>query len=893
VKRRFDELIGRALTRWVGLVLANAPRVVGAALVLTLFLLGYTVAFLGINSDNVSLVAEDVPSRRALDEFAELFPILNNALLLVVDAETPELARDAASELEADLSRQTDQFTNVFIPGGGDFFERNGLLYRSVDDLYDFTDHMALVQPMIAELERDSSIANVAVLVRAGLERVSLDDRDSEHWAAVLDRVSSAASGAFDEFPMAISWEEFLLSGSSLDVSTRRVLMVEPVLDFDTLLPAGPALERIRDTARELGLTREQGVVVRVTGNPALNHEEMLGMAWDIVAGGAFCFLFVVFVLYLALRSMRLVAAAVATLLVGLVWTAAFATAAVGHLNLISIAFGVLFIGLGVDFTIHFGMSYASMRREGLEHSSAALAAVDFVGSSLVLCTLTTSIGFYVFIPTDYLGVAELGLISGTGMLIILFLTLTFFPALLTAAQRLPEGEAPRASLRFRGDAGKAIARHAGAVRWIALATGIGALCLLPYASFDPNVVQMRNPSAESVQVFNELAATNQRGSPWYANALAPDLDAARELAARLRDLELVSDAVTLADYIPEDQEEKREILADLSLIIDTPETQRTAGSELSEEEQLLALRKMRDYLTSSGVGRGDSKLQASVGRLEDVLDEFLARVDSEGDVVAALESLEETLLGQLPVHMDRLRNALDPAPIDLESLPRSVVRRMIAPDGRARVIAYPRENLQSGDEALTRFVDAVRSVAPNATGLTVNIVEFGRVTVQSLRQALVSALLAIALLLWLLWRRVGEMLLVLTPLLLGAALTAASMVVLGIPFNFANVIVIPLLLGIGVDSGIHLVHRANVEPDSEEGLLATTTARAVFYSAATTIASFGALAFSSHRGIASLGITLVLGMGFVLLTTLVVLPALIEWRRTLRKPESALRASS
>jgi hopanoid biosynthesis associated RND transporter like protein HpnN len=876
VKRRFDELIGRALTRWVGCVLANAARVVAAVLLLALVLFGYTIAFLGVNSDNVSLLAEDVPSRRALDEFAELFPILNNALLVVIDADSPELARDAASELAADLSRQTDRFTNVFIPGGGDFFERNGLLYRSVDDLYDFTDHMALVQPLIAELERDPSIANIAVLVRAGLERISLEDANSEHWAAVLDRVSNATAGAFDEFPLAISWEEFLLSGSSLDVSTRRVLMLEPILDFDALLPAGAPLEAIRNTARDLGFTPEQGVVARVTGNPALNHEEMLGFAWDIGVGGAFCFLFVVYVLYLALRSLRLVAAAVATLLVGLIWTAAFATAAVGHLNLVSLAFGVLFIGLGVDFTIHLGMSYAALRRDGLDHPTAAVASVGSVGSSLVLCTLTTSIGFYVFVPTDYLGVAELGLISGTGMLIILFLAVTFFPALLTTVLQLPEGEVPRADLRFRGNAVQVPARHAATVRWIALAAGIVALCLLPYTSFDPNVVQMRNPSTESVQAFNDLAATNERGSPWYANALASDLAAGRELAARLGDLDLVSDAFTLADYIPEDQEEKREILADLSLIIDTPVARNASEADVSEEEQLSALRELRDFLAVSGFGQGDSKLQASVGRLEDVLDEFLARVDSEGEVAPALESLEEMLLGQLPVHMDRLRIALDPAPIDIGSLPRSVVKRMIAPDGRARVIAYPSENLQAEDEALVRFVDAVHSVAPDATGLAVNMVEFGRVTVRSLQQALVSAILAIALLLWLLWRRAAEMLLVLTPLLLGAVLTAASMAALGISFNFGNVIVIPLLLGIGVDSGIHLVHRAKVEPDAEGGLLATTTARAVFYSAATTIASFGALALSSHRGMASLGITLVIGMVFILLSNLVVLPALI-----------------
>jgi hopanoid biosynthesis associated RND transporter like protein HpnN len=474
-------------------------------------------------------------------------------------------------------------------------------------------------------------------------------------------------------------------------------------------------------------------------------------------------------------------------------------------------------------------------------------------------------------------------------MLIILFLTLTFFPALLTSWLRIPEGHAPRASMRFGSDVSALISRHAGAVRWLALAAGVGALCLLPRSSFDPNVVKMRDPSTESVQAFNDLAATNERGSPWYANALAPDLDAAGELAAQLRDLDLVSDAVTLADYVPSDQEEKREILADLSLIIDTPGAHRDAGAGLSDEEQLAALRDLRDFLAVSGVGQGDSKLMASVRRLEGMLDDFLSRVDTEGDLPAALESLEETLLGQLPVHMDRLRRALEPAPIEIESLPPAVIERMIAPDGRARVIAYPSENIQAGDESLNRFVDAVRSVAPDATGLAVNVVEFGRVTVESLRQALVSAMLAIALLLWLLWRRATEMLLVLTPLLLGAALTGASMVLLGIPFNFANVIVIPLLLGIGVDSGIHLVHRANVEPDSRSGLLGTTTARAVFYSAGTTIASFGALAFSSHRGIASLGVTLVIGMLFILLSTLVVLPALVEWRRSSRPQADAV----
>lgn len=162
---------------------------------------------------------------------------------------------------------------------------------------------------------------------------------------------------------------------------------------------------------------------------------------------------------------------------------------------------------------------------------------------------------------------------------------------------------------------------------------------------------------------------------------------------------------------------------------------------------------------------------------------------------------------------------------------------------------------------------------------MSINVVEFGRATVRSLKQALVSAVAAIALLLTLLWRRPTEMLLVMAPLTLGTLLTCAAMVALGASFNFANIIVIPLLLGIGVDSAIHLVHRADVGTQGEGGLLGTTTARAIFYSAFTTIASFGALAFSSHRGLASLGVLLVVGLLFMLISTLIVLPALIEGR--------------
>jgi predicted RND superfamily exporter protein len=223
------------------------------------------------------------------------------------------------------------------------------------------------------------------------------------------------------------------------------------------------------------------------------------------------------------------------------------------------------------------------------------------------------------------------------------------------------------------------------------------------------------------------------------------------------------------------------------------------------------------------------------------------------------------------------LRRALEPSPITLESLPEEITIRMIATDGHARIQVFPREDL-STTGTLTHYVDAGRSLEPDATGVAPNILEFGRATTRSLRQALLSAAGAITLLVLLLWRRWVDTVLVMSPVLLAAAMTAGTMVLLGIRFDFTNVVVLPLLLGIGVDSGIHLVHRAGEA--ATDDLLETTTARAVFFSALTTVASFGSLSFSGHRGISSMGKLLVSGMLLNLACNLIFLPALLALRK-------------
>ena len=876
MSRALDRWLSARLAAWVDGVRLRHRAWLALCLAATLLLGVYAGLHLGIDSNNLALVSEDLPARRNHAAFAELFPNLENALLVVVDAETPEGARKAAERLEERLRAIPERFEQVYAPGSGEFFLRHGLLYRSVADLEDFVDRIAGLQPVIAALERDASLASLTSLVRRGLEERQ-SELAAEDWPQVLDRISQATLDVYAEYPVAISWEELLVRGSPLETSTRQVIVVHAALDFGSPVAAARAVQRIHDEARDLDLAA-LGARVRVTGNPALNYEEMLGIAWDIGLGGVFCFLLVAAILRHAFGSWKLAAAAISTLLLGLVWAAAIAAATVGHLTVVSLSVAILFIGLGVDFAIHLGMRYAQGLRSGLDHARALRQACLDVGGSLVLCTVTTAIGFLVFVPTEYTGVAELGLIAGLSMLAIAFLTFSFFPALLSGPLTL-RGEVPAEHpLLFEERLGRAVGRHPRGVRLGALLLFGGGLAALSLARFDPNVVDLRDPATESVQAMNDLLAQTGTASPWYVDAIAPDLDEAQRLARELERLEPVEQALSLADYVPEDQEEKLALLDELAFLLGPPGSPTTAGAPPTAAEQVEALRALRDFLAEGEPGDAATPLALSMQRLRRHLDDFLAQVEADGDPRAALARLEDLLLSNLSDQIAQLRSALAAGPVERHSLPPDLAARMLAPDGRARIQVYPRHNLR-GEGELRDFTEAVSELAPTASGIAFNLLAFEEATKSSFVQALLSAAGLIALLLLGLWRRVGDSLLVMTPLVMSAVLAVGAMGLLGIAFNFVNVIVIPLMFGIGVDSGIHLVHRARaLQPGAE--LLGTSTARAVFYSALTTTVSFGSLGLSSHVGMSSLGVLLTIGMLLTVLCNLVVLPALLALNR-------------
>jgi len=618
---------------------------------------------------------------------------------------------------------------------------------------------------------------------------------------------------------------------------------------------------------------------VRLTGDIALSVEELESISEGMGLAGTFSLALVAVLLVVGLRSARLIVATLVTLLAGLAWTAFFALAVIGEFNLISVAFAVLFIGLGVDFGIHFALRY----REALaEHESfAALrSAAGRVGSPLALTAVAAAVGFFSFAPTHFRGLAELGIIAGSGMFIALFATLTLMPALI-AAMPHSTGTPPPGRSTLGAAMRDAVDGNARAVVAAAALLGLAGLAAVPYARFDNNPLALKDPGSESVQTLDVLQE-RENFSLYGAQVVASDLEAAAETADRLKALPEVHRAITLRSFVPGEQEAKLDIIDTMSLFL-LPVLQAEEGAPPSAAEKRAALADLRGALEGLSEDVAGAGLAAAAGRLASAVGTFLNRF---GDSAAAVDALESDLMTYWPGRLERLVQALQAGEVELADIPRNLVDRYLSDDGRVRVEVIPAADLGAG-EALSRFVEAVRGVAPDAVGQAIQILESGRVVARAIRDATAIALTAIAALLLALLRKPFDAALVMLPVALAGSLTVGSSVLLGIPFNFANVIVLPLLLGLGVAGGIHLVMRQRGE--AENRMLGTITPRAVLFSALTTVGSFSSLALSSHQGTASMGKLLTIAIAWTLCATLIVLPAVatLRERRTARMTEA------
>lgn len=859
-----ESIAATSITAWVAFVTRRPALILSLVLLSALVGLAYGAVTLGINTSTKDMLSEELPFRQNDRAMEAAFPELEEGLVAIVEADSAAVAETVAANLAVALTARHDVIDEVYYPEDSPFFRRNGLLYLDLPELEDLTDSLVDQSALLARLKADPSLRGLEDVVADAFAHS--DQVNSSGLATALQAMTTSVESLTDGAPQPLSWQA-LMTGNrgETDEDRRRVLLVRPPLDYGTLAPAKAAEEAVRETfaavaAESLGAPR-----LRLTGSALMFQDELESLSEGMGLVGLIALAAVALLLWLGLGSWRAVVALLVSLFVGLCWTAAFAALAVGTLNLISVAFAVLFIGLSVDFGIHYLLRGSEAKAEGKDTASALVTAARRCGAVLGLCALSTAIGFYAFMPTSYRGLSELGLISGSAMFIAFVANLTVLPAILTLLGMNVVSR--RVGLSHVVGAMDGIARrHAKAVVGAAVVLAVAAAFSLSSLRFDDDPLNLRDPDSPSVAALLAVM-TDSRIQPYAAEILEPDLDAAGALSAELTALPAVAEVLSLLSLIPSEQSDKLAVIDDLNLFMGPVLADATPLPPPTEAERAKALEDMIATL-DSGKDVDDVALTAAATDLADAL-RGLGTLDAAG-----LTLLDRLLLGDLPRRISLLEDSLGAQPVDLESLPPDLSRRWLSADGQARVEVVPAKNLRD-QAARLDFVETLQGLAPNVIGAPVISVEGGRAVIEAFFTATAIAFFGIFLLLWLRLRSLADCFLVMLPLVFAGLLTAAITVLIDLPFNFANIIVLPLLLGLGVDSGIHMVtRRRGLHEDTAAE--SDATQRAVMLSALTTVASFGALSLSSHVGTASMGLLLTIAIVLGLLATLLVLPAML-----------------
>lgn len=852
--------MSEALARWIGSCLRHAWAVLLIALLLAGGCIWLAQARLAVTTDTSRLFSESLPWRQRGMELQRAFPQNEDLLVAVVDGATPEEAEATAASLALALGADKAHFKSVRQPDVSPYLERNALMFLDRPQLSALLDQTIDAQPFLGQLAADPSLRGLLGALSLIAEGVQAGQANLLPFEPALKGFHAALAAAAADRPQPLSWER-LLAGPVAELAGQyHFVLTQPRLDFGALEPGAAATEAIRRAVTGLEFVQRGRAHVRLTGSVALEDEEFATVAQGAVAGLLGSTALVAGLLFLALRSWRLIVPVLLTLVLGLLLTTGFATLAVGTLNLVSVAFAVLFVGIAVDF----GIQIAARFREERLQASTLPAALDRTarraGRQVMVAACASAAGFLAFTPTNFVGVAQLGLIAGVGMLIAFACTVTVLPVLLLLFE--PGAGAGEVGLRWLRPLDAPIARFRKPVLLTCAMLAVAGAAALPRLVFNSDPLDTKDPTTEAVRTLHALME-DPVANPYTMEALEGSAADAAALAERLRGLPLVDSVLTLRSFVPEDQAEKLPLIADAATLLG-PTLDVDAGAERPDAAALrgaaqsaaAALDGVRDKLPE---GSTLAAIAGDLGTLAQAPDHILLAAD------AALTRF-------LPLQLDRLRRVLAARPTTEADVPPDIAADWVLPDGRARLQVVPKRSVMAGD-GLHQFVAQVQAVAPNAAGAAVSITASADTIVTAFRSAAIWALLAIVAILVVALRRVVDVLLVMAPLLLSSMLTVLAAVLLPLPLNFANIIALPLLLGVGVSFNIYFVmnwRAGRVHP------LGSATARAVLFSALTTATAFGSLALSRHPGTASMGDLLLLSLGCTLLTTLLFVPALL-----------------
>jgi hypothetical protein len=922
MKRGADKRAGGlALVQFLPRVSATRPvPVLGVSLLLALASVFYAIGHLEIKTSRNDLLSEKEPQVQRFEEISDDFGRLTNAIV-VVEGLDLERMKAFITDLAACLHREPEYFENLFYRIDVSSLEGKKLLYLSEHELLDLREKLADYDELIEELVFTPELGRIFAFVNQKISEATVSHLVSsllggDDPADEARNTQSTGGAAEESDPVDLSFLRSLLTEMRLalqpgyrfqspwdtffDTSAKfseegfltseddrfAFMILNPRSREETFTKKLSSLKRLRHHVQAL-LQEYPDLKAGVTGGTALATDEMGQALRDTAWATVVALVGVGLLFMLVFRQLYNPLLVLASLVLAICWTFGLLTVTVGHLTILSVAFTPILLGLGIDFGIHLLARYNEERARGNPFSSALELSCRHTGHAITAGALTTSLAFFAIMLADFRGIQELGFIAGSGVLLSLVSTFTVLPALLC----LVEGKRTRtgqSTLRLgRGLAflETCLRRPRAVVAGALLITGLGLLAV-GKVEFDYNLLNLQAEGTESVQWENRITADSKRSS-WFAVTTADSLDEVREKERIFKALPAVKKVDSMADLVPESQQARIQAVLQLEPLVQAYDVEFEEPEPLEPDDIAYLLDKIRFKLRADAHWDPQKKpaereIVLTRSALVDLVDVLQATPPDEARRL--IEPFQEKLFRDFSRKLRLLRaNSHPPGPIEKEDVPQELRQRFQGKSGRYLLRIFSRENIWE-KEHMTAFVRQLQAVEPEVTGPCV----VGFIAIHLMKngylQACFYALAAICCVILVTFRKLKESCLALIPLVFTVVWTLGWMGWTGVAFNLANLIALPLVLGIVVDDGIHVVHRFREDPDLLSALVSGSTAQAITLTSWTTMIGFGSLLLCRHQGIFSLGLLLTLGVGIAWVLSLILLPVILGYRRPQRQ---------
>lgn len=851
------------------------------ALLLSALSLWYTSQRMEFLTGRDDLMPKNTAFNRDFRDFRAEFGDMED-IVVVIESADAERAGAFGKRLYGALEKDKENFSDLFYPYALPFFQKNGLLFMPLDDIKELHRNLSLAAPVLKELSREPKVATLFTHLTGRMERyVAGEKGELPGVVFMLDKLGTGfgSFGAGQGAPPSL--EGFFMSSDSAFARAGRqqILTFLPAVKSTGFVPAEAAIAKVRAEIRKLrALPEFKGVTVGLTGSPVLENEEMATSQKDISLATGISLALTVVLLLLAFRGILNVIAAMVSLLVAISLSFGFATAAVGHLNILSMVFAIMLIGIGIEYGIQVVLRYQEELKLGEGELDAIATGLTRNVWAIVMAAATVAAAFLTFIFTDFRGIAELGIIAAGGVAICVAVTFTVLPAMLVllARRRRPRATLARAQRRDSKLAALVFG-HPRAVIAATLFCCAASLYPLSRIAFDYNLMNLQAKGLESVSYAHKLMQSKENAG-YFAAVTADSLEEAATKSRALEALPTVDHVVSLASFVPDGQKEK---LAELAAI-----RQELAGvnpGKYEEDLSLMELPTVFENFRKATVALA-AKLEEerrpeakNVAGFLTVLDRFFAGLEKEKDrnAVGMLQDFQGGMFRELPEKIALLKESLNASPVTESDIPAELRSRFVGKTGKLMLQVAPKGEIFDL-KPLKAYLDDVRRVDPRATGQPVMVFESMTIMRDAYRLAFIYAFAAIVLILFVTFRSVKFTLIGLIPLVVGVLFMVAGMWLCGISFNSANIIVMPLLLGIAVDSGIYIINRFRREDGSAASVVMSSTGVGVLLNTLTIMASFGALMVAHHQGVFSIGVVMSLGMVACQIAFMITLPAVL-----------------